>query len=71
MGDILIPVMSGDLPAFVPAPEQGAPWPGVVVLHDASGMKEDLRNQARWLAREGFLAAAPNLFFRGTLISSA
>jgi hypothetical protein len=32
---------------------------GVVVLHDVGGMKEDLRNQARWLARERFLAAAP------------
>ena len=68
MGDVLIPVRSGDLPAFIAIPEQGAPWPGVVVLHDAAGMKEDLRNQARWLAREGFLAAAPNLFFRGTIM---
>jgi carboxymethylenebutenolidase len=65
MGDVKIPVSSGELPLFVAVPEQGAPWPGVVVLHDAAGMSEDLRNQARWLAREGFLAAAPNLFYRG------
>ena len=65
MGDVRIPVSSGELPVFVAVPEQGAPWPGVVVLHDVAGMTEDLRNQARWLAREGFLAAAPNLFFRG------
>ena len=67
MPDISIPVSDGNLPVFVapPTAEHGGPWPGVVVLHDAGGMKEDLRNQARWLAREGFLAAAPNLFFRG------
>jgi len=68
MGDVKIPANSGDLPVFVSAPEQGAPWPGVVVLHDVAGMSEDLRSQTRWLARAGFLAAAPNLYFRGTMM---
>jgi len=67
MGDVRIPTNSGDLPAFVAVPKQRAPWPGVVVLHDVGGMTEDLRNQTRWLAGEGFLAAAPNLFFRGRM----
>jgi carboxymethylenebutenolidase len=65
MPEFTIPLNSGGLPVFVAHPDQHAPWPGVVVLHDAGGMTDDLRNQARWLAREGFLAAAPNLFFRG------
>ena len=65
MGDVWIPVNSVELPLFVTAPEKGAPWPGVVVLHDVVGMSEDLRNQTRWLAKAGFLAAAPDLFFRG------
>jgi carboxymethylenebutenolidase len=65
MGEVKIPVNSVDLPAFVSVPEQPAPWPGVVVLHDVAGMSEDLRNQARWLAKAGFLAAAHNLLFRG------
>jgi dienelactone hydrolase len=68
MGEIRIPVSGGEMPVFVAPPQQGPPWPGVVVLHDVGGMKEDLRNQARWLAREGFLAAAPNLYFRGTMM---
>jgi len=68
MGEVKIPVNSGELPVFVAAPEQPAPWPGVVVLHDVGGMKEDLRNQARWLAGAGFLAAAPNLYFRGAMM---
>lgn len=68
MGDINIPVNGGDLPVFVAVPDKGASWPGVVVLHDVGGMNEDLRNQVRWLAREGFLAAAPNLYFRGGMM---
>ena len=68
MGEVTIPVNDGDLPVFVAVPERGAPWPGVVVLHDVGGMKEDLRNQARWLARDGFLSAAPNLYFRGSMM---
>jgi carboxymethylenebutenolidase len=65
VGDVRIPVSSGELPVFVSVPEQDSPWPAVVVLHDVAGMSEDLRNQTRWLAKAGFLAAAPNLLFRG------
>ena len=63
--DTSVTTSHGDMPVYLATPGGSGPWPGVVVISDVFGMTQDLRKQTDWMASEGFLAAAPNLFYWG------
>lgn len=53
----------GAFKAYVARPS-GAPKGAVVVVQEIFGVNAVMRGKADWLAREGFLAVAPDLFWR-------
>jgi carboxymethylenebutenolidase len=48
--------------AVPPAGAAPGPWHGVVVIHEAFGLNDDIRNKADQFAAHGYLALAPDLY---------
>jgi len=59
-----IQTADGVMPTFVCHPERDAPYPAVLLLMDAPGIREELRDMARRLATAGYCVLLPNLYYR-------
>jgi carboxymethylenebutenolidase len=63
-GAASIPTASGTLPGYFAAPADGAKLPIVLVVQEIFGVHEHIQDLCRRLAKAGYLAVAPELYFR-------
>ena len=49
---------------FICHPERGGPHPTVMLLMDAPGIRDELRDMTRRLASAGYFVLLPNLYYR-------
>ncbi|MGE4280561.1 MAG: dienelactone hydrolase family protein [Magnetospirillum sp.] len=58
------PMKIGDLPVYIARPALGGNLPTVLVVQEIFGVHEHIRDICRRLAKLGYLAIAPELYFR-------
>jgi carboxymethylenebutenolidase len=63
-GTVKIAVAGGEMPAYRAMPAAGTGHPIVLVVEEIFGVHEHIRDVCRRLAKEGYLAVAPELFAR-------
>lgn len=63
-GEVLIDTANGSIPAYRAKPAKGKNLPVVLVVQEIFGVHEHIRDVCRRLARQGYLALAPELYFR-------
>ena len=59
-----VPIADGPADAYVAAPAQGGPFPGVLLYMDAFGLRGRLEEMADRIAAQGYVVLVPNVFHR-------
>jgi carboxymethylenebutenolidase len=62
--EIVVTTKYGKMPSFVACPEGPGPHPGIIFYMDAPGIREELRNMTRRIARQGYFAILPDMYYR-------
>lgn len=63
-GEVKIPVKDGSIPAYRAMPDKGGPFPTVLVIHEAWGVHEHIKDLCQRLAKAGYFAIAAELWAR-------
>ncbi len=66
--EVLVTTKYGRQPSFAVCPNETGPFPAIILYMDAPGIREELRDQARRIAKHGYFCLLPDLYYRlGTL----
>ena len=63
-GEAKVPVTGGDMPVYYARPASGGPFAIVLVNQEIFGVHEYIQDVCRRLAKAGYLAVAPEIYFR-------
>jgi carboxymethylenebutenolidase len=63
-GEVKIPVVDGEIPAYRALPATGKDFPVVLVIQEVFGVHEHIQDVCRRFAKLGYFAIAPELFAR-------
>jgi carboxymethylenebutenolidase len=64
VGEVKVPTSDAEIPTYRAMPDQGGPLPTVLVIHEAFGVHEHIKDICRRFARLGYYAICPELFAR-------
>lgn len=62
--DVAVITKYGTMPSFAVCPDGPGPFPPVILYMDAPGIREELRNMARRIAKNGYFCLLPDLYYR-------
>jgi carboxymethylenebutenolidase len=63
-GEIKVPAVGGEMPAYRAQPATGSAFPVILVVQEIFGVHEHIKDVCRRLAKQGYLAIAPELYAR-------
>src|SRR3712207_4359066 len=63
-GEIKIPTKDGAMPGYRAMPAKGSGFPVILVAQEIFGVHEHIRDVARRFAKNGYIAIAPELYYR-------
>ena len=62
--EIIISTPDGEMPAFLCVPTENSSQPAVMVIMEAFGLTQHIKDVTVRIANEGYLAIAPDLYYR-------
>jgi len=62
--EIRVHTADGEMTTFIVRPDGGGPFPVAVVFMDGVGYREQVKENARRFARDGYYCVAPDLYYR-------
>jgi carboxymethylenebutenolidase len=62
--EVSVTSRNGPIPSFAVCPDGPGAYPGVILYMDAPGIREELRNLARRIAKHGYFCLLPDMYYR-------